>query len=63
MAKLPANPKLMPRAFMDGSGWFVQATWEDGSRAPEQIGGFSSDSEARDWIRRRSAAHFKIPEQ
>jgi hypothetical protein len=58
MVKMQSNPKLIPRAFMDGSGWFIQATWDDGSRAPEQIGGFGSDSEAVEWIARKSAAYF-----
>jgi hypothetical protein len=59
MAPLPPNPKLVPREFKDGSGWFIQVTWGDGSQAPEQIGGFGSDSEAREWISRKSAAYFK----
>jgi len=50
--------KLVPHALNDGSGWFIQATWYDASRAPEQIGGFSSDTEAIDWIVRKSAAYF-----
>jgi hypothetical protein len=60
MAKLPSMPKLIPRAFMDGSGWFIQASWDDGSRAPEQIGGFGSNSEALEWITLKSAAYFKV---
>jgi hypothetical protein len=59
MAPFPPNPKLVPREFKDGSGWFIQVTWGDGSQAPEQIGGFGSDSEAREWISRKSAAYFK----
>jgi hypothetical protein len=57
MADLHPKPTLIPREYKDGSGWYIEATWED--RAPEQIGGFQSDSEAYDWISLKSTAYFK----
>jgi hypothetical protein len=59
MANLSSKPHLVPRAFKDGSGWFIQATWEDGSREQEQIGGFLTHSEAREWISLKSNAYFE----
>ena len=43
MADFRSKPTLIPREYKDGSGWYVEATWDD--RPPEQIGGFQSDSE------------------
>jgi hypothetical protein len=57
MAHFRSKPTLIPREYKDGSGWYVEATWED--RPPEQIGGFQSDSEAHDWISLKSTAYFK----
>jgi hypothetical protein len=59
MANLYSEPKLVPRAFKDGSGWFIQVTWDDGTRVPEQIGGFLTHSEAREWITLKSTAYFE----
>ena len=59
MAHLHSKPTLTPREYKDGSGWYVEATWGDGTRAPEQIGGFGSDSEVHDWISQKSTAYFK----
>jgi hypothetical protein len=59
MANLSLKPHLVPRAFKDGSGWFIQVTWDDGTRLPEQIGGFLTHSEAREWISLRSTAYFE----
>ena len=55
-AKHPA-PKLTAREYKDGSGWYVEAIGTDG--VAENIGGFHSDAEARDWISAKSAAYFK----
>ena len=57
MAGFRSKATLIPREYKGGSGWYVEATWED--RPPEQIGGFQSDSEARDWISLKSTAYFK----
>jgi hypothetical protein len=55
------KPKLTPREYKDGSGWYVEAIADDG--VPENIGGFSSDSEALDWISLKSTAYFKAKKQ
>jgi hypothetical protein len=60
MANFDSKPKLVPREYKDGSGWYILATWEDGSQVPEQIGGFHSDSEAYDWISLKSESYFKV---
>lgn len=52
--------KLTPREYKDGSGWYIEASSEDGST--EQIGGFSSESEIHDWISLKSTAYFKARE-
>jgi hypothetical protein len=57
MTDFRSKPTLIPREYKDGSGWYVEATWED--RPPEQIGGFQSDSEAHGWISLKSTAYFK----
>ena len=59
MANLYSEPTLVPRAFKDGSGWFIQVTWDDRTRLPEQIGGFLTHSEAREWITVKSTAYFE----
>ena len=46
-----------PREYKDGRGWYVELT-SDGGIA-ENVGDFSSDSEAKDWIVRKSIAYFK----
>jgi hypothetical protein len=48
MADFRSKSTLIPREYKDGSGWYVEATWED--HPPEQIGRFQPDSEAHDWI-------------
>jgi hypothetical protein len=54
-AKLPIP--LTPLEYKDGRGWYVQATGDNG--IIENVGDFSSDSEAKDWIVRKSIAYFK----
>jgi hypothetical protein len=48
---------LTSREYKDGRGWYVQATSDDG--ITENLGDFASDSEAKDWIVRKSIAFFK----
>jgi hypothetical protein len=57
MAQKPSTPHLISREYKDGRGWYVQATGGDG--ITENVGDFSSDSEAKDWIVRKSIAYFK----
>jgi hypothetical protein len=51
-------PILTPRAFEDGSGWYVEAYWI--GRVPERLGRFATYSEANDWITLESAAYFVL---
>ena len=60
MIEKHASLKLTPREYKDGSGWYVEAVGRDG--VAENIGGFHSDAEARDWISAKSAAYFKARE-
>ena len=53
-------PILTPRAFEDGSGWYVEAYWIGG--LPERLGRFTSYAEANDWIALESAAYFVFRE-
>jgi hypothetical protein len=40
-----------------GKGWYVLATPPRGS--PIRLGGFNSEDEARDWIRRKASTWLK----
>jgi hypothetical protein len=53
-------PILTPRAFEDGSGWYVEAYWI--GRPVEQLGRFAVYSDANDWITLESAAYFVLRE-
>jgi hypothetical protein len=57
MAQKHSTPRLTPREYKDGRGWYIEAT-SDGGIA-ENVGDFASDSEAKDWIARKSIAYFK----
>jgi hypothetical protein len=57
MAQTHATPQLTSREYKDGRGWYIEAT-SDGGIA-ENVGDFASDSEAKDWIARKSIAYFK----
>lgn len=57
MAQKHSAPQFTPREYKDGRGWYVEATG-DGDVA-ENVGDFASDSEARDWIARKSIAYCK----
>jgi hypothetical protein len=57
MAQKHATPQLTPREYKDGRGWYVEATGDGG--VAENVGDFASDSEAKDWIVRKSIAYFK----
>ncbi len=54
------TPILTPRAFEDGSGWYVEAYWI--GRPMEQLGRFAVYSDANDWITLESAAYFVLRE-
>jgi hypothetical protein len=57
MTQKHSPPQLTSREYKDGRGWYVQATSDDG--ITENVGDFASDSEAKDWIARKSTAYFK----
>jgi hypothetical protein len=57
MAQRILKPQLVSREYKDGRGWYVEATSE--SQAPQNVGDFASESEAKDWIERKSTAYFK----
>jgi hypothetical protein len=57
MSQKHSTPRLTSREYKDGRGWYVQATRDDG--ITENVGDFASDSEAKDWIVRKSTAYFK----
>lgn len=57
MAQKDSTPQLTSREYKDGRGWYVEATGE--GRVAENVGDFASDSEAKDWIARKSIAYFK----
>jgi hypothetical protein len=60
MAQSRNIPILTPRAFDDGSAWYVEAYWI--GRLPERLGRFATYSEANDWITLESAAYFVLRE-
>jgi hypothetical protein len=55
----PARPFFKPRELDTGDGtvWYVEAEWEDGTI--DEIGRFASASEAWDWIARHSREWFE----
>lgn len=57
MAKIENAPEMRPREFKDGSGWYVFV--ELGNRPPLQVGSFSSEAEAQEWIDKSSLAWLK----
>jgi hypothetical protein len=57
MAQKHSTPQLTSREYKDGRGWYVEAASDGGS--PENVGDFASESEAKDWIDRKSIAYFK----
>jgi hypothetical protein len=57
MTQKHSTPQLTSREYKDCRGWYVQATSDDG--ITENLGDFASDSEAKDWIIRKSIAFFK----
>jgi len=48
------RPTFKPKPFLDGSGWHVDAEWPDG--VTQHVDDFGSDSEAREWIAKKSDA-------
>jgi hypothetical protein len=57
MPQKHSTAQLASREYKDGRGWYVEATSEGG--IAENVGDFATDSEARDWIARKSTAYFK----
>jgi hypothetical protein len=57
MKPLNKQPKIEARELRDGSGWYALVTW--GDRPSEQVGGFSTEAEARHWIAHGAAAWVK----
>jgi hypothetical protein len=53
-------PILNPRAFEDGSGWYIEVYWI--GRPAEQLGRFAVYAAASEWIRLESAAYFVLRE-
>ena len=47
------TPQMEPRELKDQSGWYVRLTWANG---PTEDIDFSSEVEALEWIRDKSAA-------
>ena len=54
MAEKHSRPTFKPKPFLDGSGWHVDAEWPDG--VTQHVDDFGSDSEAREWIAKKSEA-------
>ena len=50
------QPQTTLRRNKDGSGWYLETVGDDG--VAENIGDFSSEAEAQDWIVHKSAAFF-----
>ena len=57
MVQKPSTPRLTPRECKDGRGWYVEAAGDGG--ITENVGDFAAESEANDWIARKSIAYFK----
>jgi hypothetical protein len=58
MAKPHLPPQTTLRRYKDGSGWFLEAVVGDDGVA-ENIGDFTSEAEAWDWVIHKSEAFFK----
>jgi hypothetical protein len=57
MTQKHSPPQLTPREYKDGRGWYIEATSDVG--ITENLGDFTSEFEANDWIVRKSTAYFK----
>ena len=57
IAKHHSPPQTTLRRYKDGSGWFLEAVGDDG--VAENIGDFTSEVEAWDWVIHKSEAFFK----
>lgn len=57
MNKRKQKPEMQPRELKDGSGWYVLVKW--GDLPSEQVGGFQSENEARQWIIENSSEWFR----
>jgi hypothetical protein len=57
MSEKHLKPQLIAREYKDGRGWYIEAIGDGG--VAENVGDFASDSEAQDWIIRKSSAYFK----
>jgi hypothetical protein len=47
------SPKMTPLQLKANAGWYVRIIWPD--RPKEDVHGFNSEREAREWIKRGSA--------
>jgi hypothetical protein len=60
IAAKPEYPLLAVRPREDKLGWYVEAWWT--SRPSENIGHFTTQSDARNWITLESASYFVLRE-
>lgn len=51
------QPNIQPRERRDGSGWFVLVEW--GDWPSEQVGGFLTEDEARQWVQHNAPGWLK----
>ena len=57
MTTLGPKVDFQPVEMRVGSGWFVRVTLPRGE--PPRLGGFKTEAEATEWIKRKSAAWLK----
>jgi hypothetical protein len=57
MANTNAKVEFQPVRMNDGEGWFVRVLLPKGEQP--RLGGFNSEAEAMDWIRRKSAVWLR----
>jgi hypothetical protein len=51
------SPKMEPRQFKGSSVWYVLVTW--GDQPLEQVGGFPTEDEAKQWIAQNAKGWLK----
>ena len=57
MAYFKSKVEFEPAEMKVGKGWYVRATAP--KRIPLQLGGFKTEEEAREWIKRKSLEWLK----
>ena len=57
MANLSSKVEFQPVRMDIGEGWFIRVLLPKGERP--RLGGFNTEAEATEWIRRESAAWLK----